>query len=206
MVAGSGTDVGKTVVAAILVSMLQGEYWKPIECSQTGESDSTVMQKLVDPQQHRIHAPAVSLKHPLSPHHAAALENKEIDVSKIIPPETHRDLIVEGIGGIFVPLNSKDLTIDLFSKWCDEWVIVSKNYLGSINHTLLTIYALQKYQVAIRGIIFNGPTEQHTESIILQRSGLKCLGRVFQEQHLDRHTIQRYANRWRAHFELFRTR
>lgn len=63
MVAGSGTDVGKTVVAAILVSMLQGEYWKPIECSQTGESDSTVMQKLVDPQQHRIHAPAVSLKH-----------------------------------------------------------------------------------------------------------------------------------------------
>jgi dethiobiotin synthetase len=196
IVAGSGTDVGKTVVAAILTTLLKGDYWKPIQCGDEETADTATMKILVDTTRHQIYPPAYSFKTPLSPHHAARLENTSICVSAIIPPRTQRPLIIESIGGVFVPLTTHVLTIDLFKSWDCRWVIVSKHYLGSINHTLLTIEALKRYQVSIAGIIFNGEPNPDSEAAILEVSQLPCLGRVLPEPCLDPQTIQRYAIQW----------
>lgn len=196
IVAGSGTGVGKTVIAAILATLLKGDYWKPIQCGEGEESDIDAMQQLLDPTLHHIHSPAYSLKAPLSPHHAARLEKRSIHLESISPPQTAAPLIIEGVGGVYVPLTVKALTIDLFKPWNCRWVIVSKHYLGSINHTLLTIDALKRHRVSIAGIIFNGEPNSDSEAAIMEISGLPLLGRLLPEQHIDRQTIQRYAKQW----------
>lgn len=200
MVAGSGTDVGKTVVAAILATLLKGDYWKPIQCGLEEQSDTETMQKLLDAHGHHIHAPAYSFKAPLSPHHAARLENITIHPDNIALPFTQRPLIMEGAGGVFVPLTSKLLSIDLFKRWDCQWIIVSKHYLGSINHTLLTCDALKRHQVSLAGIIFNGLPNSESEAAILEISKLPLIGRLLPETVINRQTIKRYAAQWKPSF------
>lgn len=200
MVAGIGTDVGKTIVSAILTTLLNGDYWKPIQCGEEENSDTATMKRWLDTTMHTIHRPAYSLKALLSPHHAARLENAAIDLSSIIIPKTSRPLIIEGVGGIFVPLTTRFLSIDLFKLWDCKWVIVSKHYLGSINHTLLTIEALQRLRLSILGIIFNGEPNPDSESAILEISQLPLLGRLYPETNLNQQTIQRYAKQWQPTF------
>jgi dethiobiotin synthetase len=199
IVAGSGTDVGKTIVAAILATVFEGDYWKPVQCGNEEDSDTATMKKLIDTTRHRIYPPAYSFKTPVSPHHAARLENASIHLDAIIPPQTTRPLIIEGVGGILVPLTTKVLSIDLFKSWDCQWVIVSKHYLGSINHTLLTIDALKRYEISIAGIIFNGEPNPDSESAILGNSQLPLLGRLLPETHVNLQTIQRYAKQWKPH-------
>jgi dethiobiotin synthetase len=196
LVAGSGTEVGKTVVSAILTTMLQADYWKPIQCGDEEHSDTRMMKKWIDTKKHRIHQPSYSFKNPLSPHHAAKLENRVIDYETIQPPLTRRLLIIEGVGGIFVPLTNKILTLDIFKSWNCQWVIVSKHYLGSINHTLLTIDALKKQQLPLLGLVFNGEPNPESERAILEISQLSLLGRLLPEQHLNQQIIKRYATSW----------
>lgn len=192
IIAGTGTDVGKTVVAAIVTTLMEGEYWKPVECGE--EKDSDTMAKLID---HRIYPPAYSLKAPLSPHHAARLENLSIQLDAIVPPQTRCPLIIESVGGIFVPLTKKGLSVELFKRWEGRWVIVSKHYLGSINHTLLTVDALKRQGVSIAGLVFNGEPHPDSEDAILETSQLPLLGRVLPETEINRQTIQRYARQWK---------
>ena len=194
IVAGTGPDVGKTVVSAILTTLLEGEYWKPIQCGDEESSDTATMKKWIDPT--RIHMPVYSLKAPLSPHHAARLENISIRLDAIVPPQTRRPLIIEGAGGIFVPLTLKVLSFDLFKTWNCRWVIVSRHYLGSINHTLLTLEALKRQNVPVAGLIFNGEPNPDSEAAILEISQIPLLGRVLPEPLLDKKTIQRYAKQW----------
>jgi dethiobiotin synthetase len=196
IVAGSGTGVGKTVVSAILTTLLKGDYWKPIQCGDEKNSDTATMKRWIDTTEHHIHPPAYSLKAPLSPHHAARLEGIQIHLNAIVPPQTRRPLIIESVGGIFVPLSKKVLSIDLFKSWHGRWVIVSKHYLGSINHTLLTIEALKGHRIAIAGLIFNGEPNPDSEAAILENAQLPLLGRVLPETNLNRQTIQRYAKQW----------
>jgi len=200
MVAGIGTDVGKTIVSAILTTLLHGDYWKPIQCGDEENSDMALMKRWLDTTIHTIHPPAYSLKAPLSPHHAARLENTWIRLESIALPHTTRPLIIEGVGGIFVPLTPKILSIDLFKSWNCQWVIVSKHYLGSINHTLLTIEVLKQLCLPILGIIFNGEENLDSESVILEISQLPALGRLLPEANLNQQTIQRYAQQWKPHF------
>lgn len=200
MVAGIGTDVGKTVVSAILTTFLQGDYWKPIQCGDEENSDTTTMKDWLDPTNHTIHTPAYSLKAPLSPHHAARLENILIKGDSIPLPQTTRPLIIEGVGGIFVPLTSNISSLDLFKSWNCQWVIVSKHYLGSINHTLLTLEVLKKLGLPILGIIFNGEPNPDSESAILEISQVPFLGRLLPEANINQKTIQRYAKQWQPHF------
>lgn len=197
IVAGSGTHVGKTVVSAILTTLLEGDYWKPIQCGDEEHSDTAMMQQLIDRTKHHIYEPAYSLKAPLSPHHAARLENISICCESIIPPQTTRPLIIESVGGIFVPLSTKVLTIDLLKSWGGRWIIVSNHYLGSINHTLLTIDALKRQKVSIAGLIFNGEPNPDSEAAILEISQLPLLGKLLPEVHINIKTIQRYAKQWR---------
>lgn len=194
MVAGVGTDVGKTIVSAILTTLFEGEYWKPVQCGI--DSDTAAMEGLLDIKKHKLHPPAYSLKAPLSPHHAARLENITINLDAIVPPETTRSLIIEGVGGIHVPLTPEISSLDLFKSWDCQWVIVSKHYLGSINHTLLTVEVLKMLSLPILGIIFNGEINSDSESAILKISRAPLLGRLFPEETLNLQTIQRYAKEW----------
>lgn len=200
MVAGISTDVGKTVVSAILTTLLNGDYWKPIQCGDEENSDTATVKGWLNSTIHMIHSPAYYLKAPLSPHHAARLENTLIGLDSIILPQTTRPLIIEGVGGIFVPLTPKILSIDLFKSWDCKWIIVSKHYLGSISHTLLTAEVLKKLGLPILGIIFNGENNPDSESAILEISELPLLGRVLPEDNLNPQIIQRYAKQWRPLF------
>lgn len=200
MVAGMGTEVGKTIVSAILTILLNGDYWKPIQCGDEESSDTATLKRWLDTTIHTIHPPVYSLKAPLSPHHAARLENTLIRLDFITVPRTTRPLIIEGVGGVFVPLTLKILSTDLFKSWDCKWVIVSKHYLGSINHTLLTIEALKKLCLPILGIIFNGEHNPDSEAAILEISQLPLLGRLVPEATLNLQTIQRYAKQWQPLF------
>jgi dethiobiotin synthetase len=199
MVAGIGTDVGKTVVSAILTTLLKGDYWKPIQCGDEEDSDTATMKRWLN----TTYPPAYSLKAPRSPHHAARLENTLIQLDSITLPQTTRPLIIEGVGGILVPLTPQISSLDLFKSWNCQWVVVSKHYLGSINHTLLTLEVLKKFRLPILGIIFNGEHNPDTESAILEISQVPVLGRLLPEANLNPQTIQRYAKQWRPLFTQF---
>lgn len=196
MVAGIGTEVGKTVVSAILAILLKADYWKPIQCGDEENSDTAIVKSWLDSSKHIIHPAAYSFKAPLSPHHAASLENNLIKLDSIILPQTTRSLVIESVGGIFVPLTPKILSIELFKSWNCQWIIVSKHYLGSINHTLLTIEALKQRQIPIMGIIFNGEFNPNSETVILENSQLPLLGRLFPESDLNSKTFQKYVKQW----------
>lgn len=197
MVAGIDTDVGKTIVSAILTTLFNGDYWKPIQC---GASDTDTVKKWIDTTKHFVHPPAYSLKAPCSPHHAARLENIVIQLDAFTLPITERPLIIEGCGGIFVPLTSKILSLDLFKTWDCHWIIVSRHYLGSINHTLLTLEILKQLHIPLLGIIFNGKPNPDSEAAILEISQIPCLGRLLPEAHLNKKIIQRYAKTWHPLF------
>jgi len=195
-VAGSGTDVGKTVASAILTTLLGGDYWKPIQCGEEMEGDTAIMQRLIDKEKHTVHPAAYSFKAALSPHHAARLENRTIQFDNIIIPKTEKPLVIEGVGGVFVPLTVDVLSLDLFSLWNCRCVVVSKHYLGSINHTLLTLDGLKRFGMDVVGIIFNGEPNPDSEEAICEISKVPMIGRLFPEPKICPETIQKYVKQW----------
>lgn len=201
IVAGIGTGVGKTVVSAILMTLFQADYWKPIQCGDAEDLDSRVIERLIQSKKHRIFPSAYTFNGPLSPHHASRLENISIDTKTLIPPQTSRTLVIESVGGVLVPLTSTCVSLDVFKTWSCQWVVVSRHYLGSINHTLLTIEALKTRGISLNGVIFNGESNVDTEEAILQITQLPMLGRLSEEVHLSYHTIQEYAKRWKPQFQ-----
>lgn len=198
MVSGIGTGVGKTVVSAILTLLFEGDYWKPIQCGQ--DWDSSTIKKLIDTSKYSILPSIYSFQAPLSPHHAARLENISIQLEAISLPESRGSLIIEGIGGIFVPLTTKTSTFDLFKSWNCHWIIVSRHYLGSINHTLLAIEVLKQNHIPILGVIFNGKPNPDSEAAILEISKIPFLGRLLPEPYLSQEILKGYANQWQAQF------
>jgi dethiobiotin synthetase len=188
-----GTDSGKTLVSAILTKALQADYWKPVQ-SGAEEKDSTVVKRLIENNYSVFYEEAYLFKEPLSPHAAAALEGVKIDLAKIkLPSGDYENLIIEGAGGLMVPLNEKDFVIDMISKLEAQVILVSNHYLGSINHTLLTVNELKRRNIPVKGIIFNGITNEASENIILKFSGYKCLLRIQQEKAIDSEVVTRYA-------------
>lgn len=200
LVTGNGTDVGKTVVSGVLTTLFRGDYWKPIQCGDKETSDSMIMRQWLDPCSHAVHPPAYSFQAPVSPHHAARLENIEIEMTRLSPPHTLRPLIIESAGGILVPLTANQVALDLFETWNCQWVVVSHHYLGSINHTLLTIEALRRRALPILGLIFNGAPNPDSEAAILALSGLPMLGRLFPEPYINDQTFKKYGQLWRQNF------
>jgi dethiobiotin synthetase len=186
-----GTDSGKTLVSAILCEALKADYWKPIQAGLPRDAD-TVESFITNPQL-KIHKEAYLLRSPMSPHASAALDGITIDIKSIEVPHTSRDLIIEGAGGCMVPLNDKEFIIDLIAHLNTPVVLVANLYLGSINHTLLTIEALKKRNLSIKGIIFNGESNSESERIILLHSKLKPLLNVNSELLLDKDVILKYA-------------
>ncbi|HEY4628805.1 MAG TPA: dethiobiotin synthase [Flavobacterium sp.] len=195
-ITGIGTDVGKTIASAIITEALEADYWKPIQAGDLENSDSHKIKCFLSNEKTVIHPNSYALNTPASPHLSAELDRISIDLKKIIEPKTENHLVVEGAGGVFVPLNSKDCVIDLIQPDY-KVIVVSRHYLGSINHTLLTIEALQNRKIAIAGIIFSGDENKATEEIILSKKGLKCIGRIEQEPYFDKNVIKEYADLFR---------
>ncbi len=189
-----GTDSGKTLASAILTEALQADYWKPIQSGP--ERDVETVTRLINNGHSFLYQESYLLSEPLSPHAAAKIDGLTIDLAKIFIPENNGNhLIIEGAGGILVPLNDKDFVIDLAVKFQAEVILVSNHYLGSINHTLLAIQELKRRNITVKGIIFNGLPNAETEDIILKHSGYKCLLRILPEINIDQETVTRYAIR-----------
>lgn len=191
-ITGISTNVGKTIACAIITEVLQADYWKPIQAGDLNCCDSQKIKSLISNKKSIIFENNYALKTAVSPHLAAQLENLTIDLCKIKPPKTENHLVIEGAGGIYVPLNDSDTIIDLI-KPNYEVLVVSRHYLGSINHTLLTIEALQNRKIKVSGIIFNGNKNEASESIILKKTGIKMIGRIEEEPYFDQSVIKEYA-------------
>jgi len=196
-VTGIGTDVGKTVVSAILAEALQADYWKPVQTGSYFSTDADKIRKYVSNTKTQIHPESFVLKQYMSPHAAAELEGQHITLDKIEAPQTQNSLIIEGAGGIMVPLNSKEFIIDIITKLNAEVVLVIQNYLGSINHSILSIDALRYRKIPVMGLVFNGPPHKLSEDIILTYSGLKCIGRIQKESVINKEVVSKYAAQFR---------
>ena len=173
-VTGIGTDVGKTVASVILCKALNADYWKPVQAGSLEQTDSDFVKRFGV----QAHTEAYKLNTPASPHHAAALEGKIIEIERIIFPETTDRLLIEGAGGVMVPLNEQELILDLIVQLNVPVIVVSQNYLGSINHTLLTCEMLNAAGVEILGIVFNGASTPSSEEWILNFTDLNLLGGI----------------------------
>jgi dethiobiotin synthetase len=165
-VTGISTDVGKTIVSAILVEKLKADYWKPIQSGDLENSDTMKVRALVTNNTSKFHPEAYRLTQPFSPHKSARLDGVKINLNKIVAPVTDNQLIIEGAGGLMVPLNDKDFIIDLIHKFESEVILVVKHYLGSINHTLLSLEVLKQKKIKVKALIFNGDRDKESENAI----------------------------------------
>ncbi len=192
-VTGIGTDVGKTIASAILTEALNADYWKPIQAGELDNSDSHKVKRYITNTVTHIYPNSYKLQTPASPHHAAALEDVAIDITQIKEPAAKNNLVIEGAGGLFVPLNSRHTIADIIKPEY-KVIVVSRHYLGSINHTLLTIEALKQLNLTIGGIIFSGDENKATEDIILSKTGVNMIGRIENEPFFDKTVIRQYAD------------
>lgn len=195
-ITGIGTDVGKTIASAIITEALEADYWKPIQAGDLDNSDSHKVKKYISNAKTTFHNNSYALNTPASPHLAANIDNVVINVENIKVPKTKNNLVIEGAGGLFVPLNEKDTIVDLIQPDY-KVIVVSRHYLGSINHTLLTIEALKNRNISIAGIIFNGDENSATEEIILSKTNCKFLGRIENEPYFDQNVVKYYADLFR---------
>ena len=195
-ITGISTDVGKTIASAIITESLQADYWKPIQAGDLDHSDSHKIEAFISNKKTVIHPNSYKLNTPASPHLAAQIDGITIDLNKISEPNTKNHLVIEGAGGVFVPLNETDCVIDLIKKDY-KTIVVSRHYLGSINHTLLTIEALKNRNITIVGIVFNGEENKSSEEIILKKTDIPCIGRIAQEPYFDQNVISEYADLFR---------
>jgi dethiobiotin synthetase len=197
IVAGIGTEIGKTFISSILTESLQADYWKPIQSGALDFTDSDTVKSLISNPKTVFHPEAYRLNEPMSPHAAAAIDGVEIQLSKFQLPQTDNHLIVELAGGIMVPLNDRETNLDLIKKLNIPVILISKNYLGSINHTLLSVEILKMNNITLKGLIFNGEQNKSSEEFILNYTKLECLGRVNFEENIDKNVVKKYAEQFR---------
>jgi len=198
-VTGISTEVGKTIASAIIAEALEADYWKPIQAGDLEATDSHKIADLISNSKTKIHKSSYELNTPMSPHAAAEIDGIQINLQKIVAPETNNHLVIEGAGGLLVPLNNDDTILDIIMPNY-KVVVVSRHYLGSINHTLLTVNWLQQkgYDVAL---LFSGDENQSTEKIILHKTGVPLIGRINEEAIFNKKVILKYADQFRPYFK-----
>ncbi len=193
-VTGIGTNVGKTVVSAILTKALQADYWKPVQAGDLDNTDTMKVKKWLNNEACIFHPETYRLTQPMSPHAAAEIDNITINLQDFVLPASKNTLVIEGAGGVLVPLSHHLLIADLIKHLKTSVVVVSRHYLGSINHTLLTIAELKRRKIPIIGIVFNGEKNEASEDIILSQTAVPLLFRVDEEQLLSNKVIERYSD------------
>lgn len=182
VVTGTDTDVGKTVFAAALAQALGATYWKPVQAGLDGGGDGATVAAL---GVRRILPEAYRLETPCSPHRAAEIDGVEIDPARLALPQVDGPLVVEGAGGVLVPVTPHLLYADIFARWGQPVVLVARTGLGTINHSLLSIEALRGRGVPILGIAFTGDAVEDSEATIARLGGVKRLGRLPRVAPLD---------------------
>jgi len=166
-ITGIGTNVGKTIVSAVLTEALQADYWKPIQSGEVEGKDSDTVKSLISNAKTVFHPETYLLQEPLSPHFAAKLDGVEIELDKILLPKTANHLIIEGAGGLLVPINSTKYVIDIAKQLDCEIVLVISSYLGFINHSLLSIDSLKRNNFKIKALVLNGEFELEVKQAII---------------------------------------
>lgn len=193
VVAGIGTGIGKTFFATILTEALEADYWKPVQAGNLDFTDTDFVRQHITNQKSFFHPEAYRLSSPMSPHAAAKIDGMEIELDKLSVPGISNTIIIEPAGGVMVPLNDRQLNIDLIEQWDLPVILVSQNYLGSINHTLLSVEVLKSRSINLLGIIFNGERNPSTEDFILQYTGMNCLAKISKETTITKPVVKRYA-------------
>ena len=193
IIAGIGTEIGKTFISSILTEALEADYWKPIQSGALDFTDTDTVRSLISTNKTVFHPEAYRLNEPLSPHAAATIDGVKIELSKFELPQTNNHLIVELAGGIMVPLNTHETNLDLIKKLNIPLILVSKNYLGSINHTLLSVEILKLNNINIKGLIFNGEQNKSSEDFILNYTKLDFLGRIDFEENINKEIVRKYS-------------
>ena len=198
-VSGISTEVGKTVCSALLVNALDADYWKPVQSGDLHQTDTMRVATWngIELPDSRFHPETHRLTEPMSPHASAAIDGVQISLSDFQMPETNAPLIVEGAGGLMVPLNDNETILDLMAELQIPVILVSRNYLGSINHTLLSVAQLKQRQVPIAGIVFNGPVNPSTESVIEHMTKIPVLFRIPELDHVSLPAVRALANQIR---------
>ena len=190
VVSGTDTGVGKTVFSAALAGALDGYYWKPMQSGLDEETDSQTVSRLSGLAAERVWPEAYRLRTPVSPHLAAELDGITIDHRALEVPHTDRPLVIEGAGGLLVPLTRDVTYLDLMARWRLPVVLCARTALGTINHSLLSIEALRARDVAILGVSFIGDENVETERIIIDMGRVKRLGRLSHVTPLTRATLR----------------
>jgi len=198
VITGTDTDIGKTVFAAALATALGAHYWKPIQAGLDGATDAATVTGLGVPAD-RILPEAYRLATPCSPHRAAEIDGIAIDPARLALPRVPGPLVVEGAGGVLVPVTRDLLYADLFARWHEPVVLVARTSLGTINHSLLAIEALRARAIPILGIAFNGDGNEDSEATIAAMGRVRRLGRLPRLPKLDAATL---AEAFAAAFDL----
>ncbi|HEY9261326.1 dethiobiotin synthase [Chitinophaga sp.] len=196
-ITGIGTGVGKTLTSACITESLTADYWKPVQTGLMEGTDTDAVRALLSNTVSVCHPEAWCLQAPASPHLAARLENTTIDVTEILAladqyQPARRALVIEGAGGLMVPVNESVFTLDLIVALKARVVIVAQNYLGSINHALLTARMLQHTGVPVIGWVFSG-VEHSNEADIVKWSGYPQIGRIPLSEHVDKAFVEQQA-------------
>lgn len=199
VVSGTDTGIGKTLFAAALTGAFGGYYWKPVQAGLEGETDSQTVARLGAVPASRIVPEAYRLKTPASPHLAARLDGMSIDFENLRLPETDAPLVVEGAGGLLVPLTDRLLFADVFARWQIPVILCARTALGTINHSLLSLEALLSRGIPICGIAFIGDENVETQRIIVEISGVRSLGRL---PSLSSVTSRTLGEAFAGHFDI----
>jgi len=197
IVTGTDTGVGKTVVSAMLMLALQASYWKPVQCGIAGGVDTKIVQKMTGLGPERFLPEAYILTEALSPHRAAELEGVTLDLARLTVPKSAGPLIIEGAGGLMVPLTRENLLINRFKQWHIPVILVAHTSLGTINHTLLSLEALWNRDIPVQGLVFTGPDNPDTIRTISDFSKTPVLGHMPYLEHMNAKTLQ---NAFDTHF------
>ena len=188
-VTGTDTGVGKTVVSAWLALHLQARYWKPVQAGLDGETDTKAVCRLAGLGPERIVPEVYALPEPLSPHEAARRAGQRIEMERFALPRAGAPLVVEGAGGLMVPLNEEALVIDLVARLGLPAILVARTGLGTINHTLLSIEALRARALPLAGVVLNGPDVPHNRAAIESYGATRVLGHIPPLNPLDRDAL-----------------
>ena len=198
-VAGTDTGIGKTIFSAALVGQLNAHYWKPIQSGLEEETDSEVVARLSGVDRGMILEEGYKLTHPLSPHRSAELDDVEIDWQALMPPQVQGPLVMEGAGGLMVPISRNRLQIDQIAQWACPVVLCARTGLGTINHTLLSLEALRARKIPLLGVVFIGAEIADTIRTISEMGDVKILGRL---PNLEVLTPDYLKSAFSSHFDL----
>lgn len=190
-ITGISTEVGKTIASAIITEALAADYWKPIQSGDLDFGDTQKVQHLVSNTTSVFYPNSYALQTPMSPHASAAIDGVTINLDQIEEPSTENHLVIEGAGGLLVPLNDTETILDVIKPEY-KVVVVSRHYLGSINHTLLTVNLLKEKGFEV-SILFSGEAHPTTEEIIKKMTNVPILGRIDEEPYFDQNVIKEYA-------------